>query len=78
MEIDTNSAFIIGVGIAVAGGLIALAIYLSRRVDSTGYSLSPVMPAGQLSPVVTNAESWEWTDYKGQARKITVHREVKA
>jgi len=23
-----------------------------------------------------NLETWEWTDYKGRDRKITVHREV--
>lgn len=26
--------------------------------------------------IVTNEETWEWVDYKGNERKITVHREV--
>lgn len=24
-----------------------------------------------------NEETWEWTDYKGQSRSITVHRNVR-
>ena len=27
---------------------------------------------------VENEETWEWTDYRGQKRSITVHRNVRA
>lgn len=28
-------------------------------------------------PAAVNKETWEWTDWKGRKRTITVHREVK-
>ena len=30
-----------------------------------------------LSPIVTNDETWRWTDYKGRKRELTIQREVK-
>lgn len=28
-------------------------------------------------PAAVNCETWEWTDWKGRPRRITVHREVR-
>ena len=44
--------------------LIALIIYLILRSRGT---------ASQF----TNLEKWEWMDWKGRERQITVHREAK-
>lgn len=54
------------VPIAVLGG-IALGIVLMRQpVTST-----------LATPVISNAETWEWVDYQNRPRKIVVHREIK-
>jgi len=55
-----------------------LALLNSRR-HGKGALPNPVQ-AALPSPMgvarAHNLEIWEWTDYKGQDRKITVHREV--
>ena len=44
------------------GLLIAYLIWKSRTPSLTGFS---------------NLETWDWTDWKGRQRQITVHRETK-
>lgn len=66
--------------------LLALPLILVvRRPRSVSYS-SESYSAGKarfayeddFQPVAMNEEIWEWTDYKGRARSLTVHRKVKS
>ncbi len=63
--------YLIFLGLALLGGLIGgiIAYYnLSRpRYVATPYGLKPVR----------NKETWEWVDWRGRKRTITVYREVK-
>ena len=63
---EAVAIFVVG---AVLGG-IAVHVYLTRFRDQPPYP-----PSRQ--PVMVNKETWEWTDWKGRPRSITVHREVR-
>lgn len=54
-------------GVAL-GGLASLVAFLCyKRMTQTL----------QLKQVQENEETWEWVDWQGRERKITVHRQVK-
>ena len=36
------------------------------------------MRKNSLATRISNAETWNWEDWKGRQRQITVHRDVKA
>jgi len=63
---EAVAIFVVG---AVLGG-IAVHAYLTR-FKPTPYQ------APQHQPVMVNKETWEWNDWKGRQRSITVHREVR-
>lgn len=47
-----------------------------RTRGSTALSAVRALPPPQDVARAHNLETWEWTDYRGKDRKITVHREV--
>jgi len=51
-----------------------LALFQGRKLALPG--TSQVQAALPDVARAHNLETWEWTDYKGRDRKITVHREV--
>ena len=58
-------------GLLIAGLLLGgtLVYFLVKKTESVIVSAPAV--------IAENAETWEWTDYKGNRRDITVHREVR-
>lgn len=56
-------------------GLLALASYLTNKPPTA--QATPA-PARVLQPVISNEETWEWTDYAGRHRRIEIRRIVKA
>ena len=78
---DSGDAFLLLAG-AIVGGLAVYMLFFR----SQAYALNPPRAvvyrpfqgkAEAYSPVQKNEENWEWTDWRGRPRKITVHREVK-
>ncbi len=69
---DSGDAFLLLAG-AIVGGL---AVYMLFFRPLT-YDQPPIPEARVYKPVAVNKETWEWTDWKGRPRSITVHREVK-
>lgn len=65
---EPHDAVLFLAGVAV-GGLVVFSL-LSRLPPW------PLQEPSQ-SPRLVNKETWEWTDWKGRKRSITVHREVK-
>lgn len=58
-------------GIIILGALGLLALIIIAR------SRSGAVSSSQNKPLAVNSETWEWTDWKGRPRTITVHREVR-
>jgi hypothetical protein len=57
-----------------AFGLLALAsIFMNKPAIIQGVSA----PAKVLQPVISNEETWHWTDWQGKSRNIEIHRTVK-
>jgi len=56
-------------------GLLALASVLMNRSTTAQSVVSS--PAKTLQPVISNEETWEWTDWQGKHRSIEIHRTVK-
>jgi len=54
-------------------GLGILALFMSKPPEAT---ISKAVVAAP-KPLITNSETWKWTDYKGRKRSISIHREVK-
>ena len=55
-------------------GLLALASFLSKPAVSV--KAEPTL-AKVLQPVISNEEVWNWRDWQGHNRSITIHRTVK-
>lgn len=56
-------------------GLLALASWVLGRQPSAAVG-QPIAPRS-LQPVISNEETWEWKDWTGKNRSITIHRTVK-
>lgn len=52
-----------------------LAIFQNRKLMTPQIQALPAPDSRDVARA-HNRETWEWTDYKGRDRKITVHREV--
>lgn len=61
----------------VIGGTVVY--YFMRPVSATYRAVdsNEAVVSSATKPTMTNLETWEWTDWKGRKRTITVHREVK-
>lgn len=60
--------------------MLGLALLIAIGVSVVVLSNKRKVVPQQASPVqqgASNAETWEWNDWQGNARKITVHRDVK-
>ena len=65
-------------------GLIGTALFLgwlvgksqSPQAPAAAYRLQRLEPESSNTPLLSNEETWEWTDWKGRERKLTVHRTV--
>lgn len=56
-------------------GLLALAsAFMNKPSITQGVATQPPT----LQPVASNEETWEWQDWTGKSRSITIHRTVKA
>jgi len=55
-------------------GLLALASYLMNKPSVTQ---TVPAPAKTLQPVISNEEVWQWQDWQGKSRSITINRTVK-
>jgi len=66
---EAEEAIALFVAGAVLGG-IAVHVYLTR------FRPSPDI-VKRAQPVMVNKETWEWRDWRGRPRSITVHREVR-
>ena len=53
-----------GEGLGLVLVALVLLFLLSRR------------QTGETGSTITNAETWEWTDWQGNTRQVKVHREV--
>ncbi len=72
---DSGDAFLL-LGGAIVGGLAVYMLFF--RPQTLSQVQKYAQPAATVyKPVAVNKEVWEWTDYKGRKRTITVHREVK-
>jgi hypothetical protein len=59
--------------LAIAGGFVGGVLafkFLFSQPTQAVYEASPKL-------IQSNAETWEWVDWRGRPRSITVHREVK-
>ena len=65
---DEEGVLIFFAGVAVG----CLASYFLPRLLSQEQPQAP-----RNAPAAVNKETWEWTDWKGRKRSITVHREVR-
>jgi hypothetical protein len=66
---EAEEAIALFVAGAVLGG-IAVHVYLTRFRSAPQHT-------AQHQPVMVNKETWEWRDWRGRPRSITVHREVR-
>ena len=57
-------------------GLIGLGILALFKLKPPEATISKAVIASP-KPLITNSETWKWTDYKGRKRSISIHREVK-
>jgi len=57
-------------------GLIGLGILALFKLKPPETAISKAVIAAPM-PLITNSETWKWTDYKGRKRSISIHREVK-
>jgi len=58
-------------------GLIGLGILALFRYKPPESAVSTAVVATPApAPLITNSETWKWTDYKGRSRSISIHREV--
>lgn len=78
---DAEDVFLLIAG-AVIGGLAVYMLFFksqSYAVNNPGALVyRPVQEKAKVySPIQKNKETWEWTDWRGRPRKITVQREVK-
>lgn len=64
-----DPAIIAGIIIGLIGGAAVAAFLLFNFLGT-----QPPTPQTRAE----NAENWEWVDYKGNRRTLTVHREVKS
>ena len=62
-----------GTLIFLAGVAVGVAVsYLAPRLLAQRQTQTP-----SSAPAAVNKETWEWTDWRGRKRVITVHREVR-
>ena len=57
-----------------SGGLLQSRIRYLGQIPGQGSQ--PALPAPLDVARAHNVETWDWIDYKGRERKITVHRDV--
>lgn len=55
-------------------GLLTLASILMGKPQVT---VGASVPPSVLQPVISNEETWNWTDWQGKQRSIEIHRTVK-
>jgi len=78
---DSEDAFLLLAG-AIVGGLAVYMLLFRRQTYSQPQrycqpQINTKPETNVYRPVAVNKETWEWTDWKGRHRTITVHREVK-
>ncbi len=75
MDMDLDDAVLLLAG-AILGGIAVYVLFFRSQPYSQVQTY--VKPEAKVyKPVAVNKEVWEWTDWKGRPRKITVSREVK-
>ena len=72
---DKGDALLLLVGLTIGAVFGGVVVYTIFSVKPATQQVHP--SAFSYIPVVRNEEVWEWEDYKGRKRTITVHREVK-
>ena len=72
---DKGDALLLLVGLTIGAVFGGVVVYTMFNARPAAQQVPP--SAFSYVPVVRNEEVWEWVDWKGRKRTITVHREVK-
>jgi len=54
-------------------GLLALASFIAGKPPAASAPTKTTV----LQPIISNEETWNWIDWQGRNRSVTIHRTVK-
>lgn len=62
----------------ILGGLGVLALISFFRGSQPSATVGAPVESKAIQPVISNEEEWDWIDWRGVHRSVTIHRTVKA